>query len=220
VRTDGVLFDRLFGQDYWSYNAEHPQAAATFNKGMADLARNVHAPAITQFDFSPYSTVMDIGGGTGTMLSIILQANPHLRGIVLDLDATVSQADDVLAAAGVADRAERVAGNYLESVPALADAYTVSLIFQDLDDEHALTLLRNARGAMADRSVFIAVELVVPDDDSFHLAKLNDLNVLMLLGGRIRTADEFRELYAQAGLRLREVMPSPGPMSLVIGDPA
>jgi ubiquinone/menaquinone biosynthesis C-methylase UbiE len=220
VRSEGVLFDQLYGQDYWSYNAANPEAGEIFNRAMADLARNVHSPAVAQFDFSPYSTVMDVGGGTGTMLSGVLRANPHLRGILLDLPDAVDQATEVLTAAGVADRAERVAGNYLQEVPAGADVYMVSLIFQDLDDDKALPLLQNVRRAMRSESVFVAVELVVPDGDAFHLAKLNDLNVLMLLGGRIRTAQEFGELYAKAGLGLRAVVPSPGPMSLVVGEPA
>lgn len=220
MRTDGVVFDEVFGQDAWSYNAANPASGETFNRAMGDLARNVHAPAIAQFDFGPYSTVMDIGGGTGTMLTGILQQNPHLRGVLLDLEGAVAQAADTFAAAGLSERVERIAGDYLAEVPAVADAFVVSLIFQDLDDDKALPLLRNARKAMGADAVFIAVELVVPDDDSFHLAKLNDLNVLLLLGGRIRTADEFRDLYAEAGLRLREIMPSPGPMSLVVGTPA
>jgi hypothetical protein len=220
VRTDGVVFDQLYGEDAWSYYAKAPEAATTFNRAMGDLARNVHAPAIAQFDFGPYSSVMDIGGGTGTMLTTMLRANPHLRGVLLDLPVAVAQAGEVFAGAGVADRAEAVAGNYLDEVPSGIDVYTVSLIFQDLDDDKALPLLENVRKAMGDTSVFVAVELVVPDDDGFHLAKLNDLNVLLLLGGRIRTETEFGDLFAKAGLRLREIVPSPGPMSLVVGVPA
>lgn len=220
VRSDDVIFDRVFGEDAWRYNASHAEAGETFNRAMGDLARNVHVPAILGFDFAGYRSVIDIGGGTGSMLAAVLTANPHLSGVLFDLDEVVAQAPAVFEAAGVIDRVVRVPGDYLQAVPAGIDVYTVSLIFQDLDDDKALPLLHNVRRAMRPDSVFVAVELVIPDDPGFHLAKLNDLNVLMLLGGRVRTAEEFRALFARAGLTLREIRPSPGPMSLVIGVPA
>lgn len=218
IGSEGAVFDKVFGQSAWSYNASHAESGETFNRAMSDLARNVHGPAIAQFDFGPYASVMDIGGGTGTMLAGVLRANPHLRGLLLDLKETVEQAPEVLEGAGVVDRVMRIGGNYLEHVPAGADVYMVSLIFQDVDDERGLRLLQNVRRALGPKSVFLAVELVVPEDDGFHLAKLNDLNVMMLLDGQVRTASEFTELYTRAGLRLKEIRPSPGPMSLLIGE--
>lgn len=217
---DEIMFDRIFGKDVWSYYAEHPEQHETFNRAMSDLARNVHIPAVAQFDFGPYSTVMDVAGGTGTMLSFILQTNPHLRGILFDLESVVEQAGAVLEAAGVADRVERVAGDYTKSIPEGADVYMVSLTLQDLGDEKALTVLRNVRKAMGPDALFVAVELVVPDEDRPHLASLNDLNMMLFLHGKIRTRDEFAELYEQAGMKLQRIVESPSPMSLVIGEPA
>lgn len=220
LEGDEIMFDRIFGKDPWTYHAEHPEQGETFNRAMSDLARNVHIPAVMQFDFGPHSTVMDVAGGTGTMLSFILQTNPHLRGILFDLEPVVEQAAEVLEGAGVGDRCERVAGDYTESIPEGADVYMVSLTLQDLPDDKALVVLRNVREAMGPDSLFVAVELVVPDDDRPHLATLNDLNMMLFLGAKIRTRDEYADLYERAGMVLKDVVETPSPMSLVIGEPA
>ena len=218
--NDEIMFDRVFGKDPWSYHAEHPEQGETFNRAMSDLARNVHIPAVMQFDFGPHSTVMDVAGGTGTMISFILQTNPHLRGVLFDRAPVVEQAAEVLEGAGVADRCERVAGDYTESIPAGTDVYMVSLTLQDLPDDKALVVLEKIREAMGPDSLFVAVELVVPDDDRPHLGPLNDLNMMLFLGAKIRTRDEYADIYERAGMRLKEIIDSPSPMSLVVGEPA
>jgi hypothetical protein len=159
---------------------------------------------------------VDVGGGHGTLLSAILAAAPQAVGVLLDLPEVIEGADATLRPAGQLDRIEKVAGNFLESVPGDGDIYTMKHIIHDWDDARCITLLRNCRKAMKPGGRVLVVEHVVTDQPESVMAKLLDLEMLVMTpGGRERTEQEFRELLQKAGLELGRIIPTESPVCVI-----
>jgi O-methyltransferase domain len=204
VRTGRVPFVERHGTMY-GYITAHPEIEAVFD----ELMVNEHMPLADQFaktvDFAGMRTVADVGGGQGVFIAAILRAHPALRGVLVELARVVPAARKYLSENGVADRCEIVAGDFFASVPPGADAYLLSNIVHNWDDEQALAILRTARAAIPPHGVLLLVEAVVPDDDSPHWAKDIDIRILTMHEGQERTEDEYAALLAAAGFRLDSV---------------
>lgn len=209
VQTGEVAFERTFGMPFFAYLGQHPDVAAIFNAGMTGLAAE-RATLAHAYDFSDCRTVVDVGGGHGALLTAVLAANPHLRGVLFDQPAVVAGAEDHLRAAGVLDRCQVVGGDFFEAVASGGDAYILALILHDWEDERAAAILRQCHRAMAPGGRVLVVERVVPPGDGPHPSKLLDLHMLVLLGGRERTEAEYGALLAAAGFAMRRVVPLPG----------
>jgi hypothetical protein len=138
----------------------------------------------------------------------VLAAHPTLHGVLFDQGHVVVGAEAVLRAAGVLDRCEVVAGSFFESLPEGGDAYVLKWIVHDWEDEESVAILRTCRNAMAHDAVVLLVErdLGAPNEDAG--AKLADLNMLVMPGGRERTVDEYAALFDEAGLRLASTHPT------------
>jgi O-methyltransferase len=155
---------------------------------------------------------VDVGGGYGALLATILRNNPGTRGILFEQPHVIASAEEELVAAAVADRCTFVGGDFFVEVPAGGDAYVLSQILHDWDDERCVAILGQCRRAMPDHGKLLVVELVLPPGDEPFLGKWLDLHMLVLLGGRERTATEYDALFRAAGFKLARVVPtSPGP---------
>jgi len=219
VRTGEPAFDNLYGKNFFEYVAEHPESSETFNDAMTAFTTQMQHALLAAYDFSGITRLVDVGGGHGLMLAAILQANPHLHGIVFDLPHVVAGAGAVLESHGVSDRCETVGGDFFAEVPA-GDAYIMSNIIHDWDDERSIKILDNCRQAMTGDGKVLLVEMVIPDNNEPFAGKWLDLNMLVMTpGGRERTADEYRELLAKAGLSLNRIVPTQGNDSVVEAIP-
>ncbi|HJQ26988.1 MAG TPA: methyltransferase [Blastocatellia bacterium] len=215
VKTGKPSWDQVHGAAVFDYFGAHPDAAEIFNLAMTDMSM-AQAPAVVQsYDFSGFTTLADIAGGHGYLLAQILKANPNLKGILFDVPSVIEGAGALLEREGVAARVEKASGDFFEAVPAGADAYIMKHIIHDWDDERATKILRSIQAAMPDDGKVLIVDTVVPPGNEPHYSKLLDLEMLTLPGGVERTADEFRELLAAAGLRLTRIIPTPSPMSII-----
>lgn len=211
-----------YGCRFWEYLANHPDAAASFNESMSRISAARDGVLAGSYDFSGIRCLVDVGGGHGGLLRAVLSRHPHLRGMVFDLPPVVEGARERLRGAGLAERCEAIAGDFLEAVPPGGDAYLLSWILHDWDDETALLILRNCRRAMDEAARLLLVELVVPVGDEPGAAGLErlirsaDLEMLVVVGGRERTAAEYGELLAEAGFQLARIVPLPGlPWSVI-----
>lgn len=214
VRSGKPGFDLAHGEPQFDYYRTHPEEAAIFDGAMTSVASAVYA-TLEAYDFGRFGTVADIGGGNGAYLAKILSSYPGLRGILLDLPDVVGRSGPVLAGAGVADRCEVVGGSFFDKVPGGADAYVLTAVVHDWEDDRAVEILRNVRAAMPEHAVVLLGEPVVPDGPEPSAAKLLDLETLVGTTGRQRTESEFRDLLDRAGLRLTRIVHSSGPDSLV-----
>jgi predicted O-methyltransferase YrrM len=215
VETGERAFDHLYGVGIWEYLARHPEDGAMFNAGIA--AGEYHTQLSTVYDFSGINLIVDIGGGNGRLLSAVLRANPATRGVLLDTPGVVSGADEILRAEGVAERCRVIAGDFFAELPSGGDVYVLSRVLMDWDDEHAVTILRNCRRAVAEQGRLLVMERVIPPDNAPSLSQLSDLLSLAITGGRIRSESEMRQLFARARFRLTTVIPTPAGYSVLEG---
>jgi SAM-dependent methyltransferase len=200
------------------------EQAKVFDDAMATFAPQASAAIAAAYDFSRFGTVMDVGGGNGAILIGLLRANPALRGVVFDRPQVAERARAKIAEAGLAERCSYAAGDFFESVPSGADAYLAKHVIHDWDDEQAATILRNVRRAVGPRGRLLIAEGVYPARIDRTLlsrgAAANDVNMLVVSGGRQRSEAEFRELYDAAGFELTAVVPTQGPgLALIEGVP-
>jgi SAM-dependent methyltransferase len=217
VRTGGPAFDHVFGTGMYAYLAQHPAAAEVFNAGMSGQPR--HEAVLEAYDFGGARVVVDVGGGNGRLIAAILSAHPAQRGILCDLPEVVAEARQRLEREGLADRCQVVGGSFLDWVPVGGDLYLLSDVLHNWDDDRAVTILANCRKAMAEEGRLVIVQQVLPPGNDDVFGRFADLNMLILLGGRERTADDFRQLLALAGFTLTRIIGTRVPYSIVEAIP-
>jgi len=215
--TGDPEFDRVYGADFYSHLAASPAANRWWSRGVASFAAAEVAAIVDSYDFSPFKRIVDAGGGRGGLLAEILKRNSTARGVLYDHPLIVKEAD-YLAAAGVLDRCELVGGDFLQSVPVGGDAYITKRILMDWDDEDCVKLLRLCRDAMTKDGRVLTIIAVLPPGNQPHPGKIIDLFMMIQLKGRERTAEEFRDLYKRAGLKLTRIVQNPSALSIVEGE--
>src|SRR5262249_53149273 len=225
VRTSDPVFRRTApGTDPYALMAPSPELTALFDQAMATFAPWTASAVATAIDFSAFGRVVDVGGGNGALLIGILKACPGLAGVVFDQPHAAARAREQVAAAGLAGRCEVVAGSFFDEVPRGADAYLLSHVLVDWDDERAAAILRNCRAAVARHGQVLILEDVYPArvDPSDECRGVAAIDVLMLVctGGRQRSEEEFRGLLAASGFRLSRVVPTAAGLSVIQGEPA
>lgn len=215
IRTGRAVFPTVHGTDFWSYVREHPQEAAAFNEGMA-AGTAARAKSLTEaIDLPPGTVVVDVGGGTGGLLAAILRETPGTLGILADTAEVVAGALSILESEGVTDRVRIGASDFFRELPTGGDVYVLSRILHDWADEPAEAILRTTRTAMDQGARLVVMEGVLPeshDGDANHLLELarEDLEMLVLVGGRERTLSEYRAMLDRAGFEFTRVHPVPG----------
>lgn len=213
VRTGETGFDREYGAPFFSYLATQPELSRQFNSAMSQGTRLTAAQLPDHYDFGRFERVIDVGGGDGTLIASVLGKFPALRGAVYDTAEGLAQAPDRLAELGVAERCDLEVGDFFDAVPAGADLYLLKSVIHDWSDEQCAGILRRCREALPEHGRVLIVEPVLPPlaDPQIAGLYLSDLNMLVNVGGRERTREDFDALCASAGLAVRTVSPLPAP---------
>jgi O-methyltransferase domain/Dimerisation domain len=219
IRTGQPAAERFYGQPFFTWLSHHPEQAARFTGAMANLTSGFKTAAIASLPLEGIETIVDVGGADGTVLATILAAHQHLRGVLYDLPHVISSAPQILVSRGVEDRADCVGGDFLDSVPPGGDAYLASLVLHDWPDQGAERILANIATAGGSGARLLLVDFVVPPGDTPHLAKISDLNMLAMMGGKERTETEWRELLTTAGFGGIEIRPTGTPFSVIQATP-
>jgi hypothetical protein len=202
VRTGRPAYDRVFGRPFFEDLDAHPEIGASFDALIGTAGHGTPDPefALTG-GWEAVRTVVDVGGGTGTMLAELLRARPQLSGTLVDLPRTVARSAETFAAAGVADRVTTVGQSFFDPLPAGADLYLLRGILNDWPDPEATAILGRcaeaARRVPAGRGRVVVLKSVGPDGAARPL-----VIEMVLLGGKSRTLTQFRELARRAGLEV------------------
>lgn len=215
VRTGETAFVHVHGRSGWDFRANDPIEAAIFDGAMTHLSRRASRSLLQFYDFKPYRTIVDVGGGHGALIAAILAEYPFARGILLDLAYVVSAADQVLREAHVADRCTVVGANFFETMPPHGDAYILKSVLHDWPDEDACALLKNCRRAMTPNAKLVIVERVIDALSPNRDTAFSDLEMLVGNGGRERTVDEYAGLLSSASLRLERVINASSGLSIL-----
>ncbi|MGY1706485.1 methyltransferase [Geodermatophilus sp. SYSU D00697] len=198
VREGGTPFDVVHGRPFFDFLAASPERLAAFRASMADRSAREAGAVVAAYDMTPFASVVDVGGGSGTLLRVIRTAAPAAEVTLFDQPGVVAGSD-----------LPAVSGDFFEEVPGGADAYVLSRVLHDWDDDDARRILRTCRTAMRPDSVLLVVEAVLPERAADDPAAVRmDLHMLVLLHGRERTADEYAALLEAADLHLTREVPT------------
>lgn len=223
VQTGRPSYERgIVAEPFVEFGAD-PEQSRNFNRAMSEGTLQEAPGIIGTYDFTQFSTIVDVGGGDGALLASILAATPALQGTLFDTGSGLAESGERLRVAGVEDRCEVVEGDFFDAVPAGADAYIMKSVIHDWDDERCITILTNCRQAMKADGKVLILEPVVPERVKPSLALLgvvmSDLNMLVNTGGKERTEEEFVSLLRAADLEptLVNRVPKPSTLSVIEG---
>ena len=198
--SGGPAFDSLFGADFYSYLDAHPEQAQLVNRGLTRTAFAELAGLPVAYDFSTAHTVVDLGGGYGAVLSMILQAHPQLQGILVERGEAVSGAKVTLAAAQVADRCRIQEGDIFTDLPKDGDVYLLCRAMLNWDDATCAAFLAHCARNLPAQATLLIVDAILPDGPLAAGSAVWDLFLLALFGAKARTGSDFLALVEQAGL--------------------
>jgi O-methyltransferase domain len=208
VRTGTPAFERAHGIELFDYLTRHPEEMQIFVDAMRSFTVQTGAALSDAYDFSSISTLADIGGSQGLVLSIVLTKYPLLRGILFDLPIVIEGAPEFLRSRGVEHRVELRAGSFFQSVPSGADAYLLKHILHDWSDADCVHILKTIQAAARPGAKLLVVEAIVEDSSEPQFAKTLDIWMLAHLRGKERTRPEWRNLLNAAGFRISRTIPT------------
>jgi O-methyltransferase domain len=220
LETGKSGFERSLGMPMFDWMAKHPKEASLFSETMIGVHGAEPAAVAAAYDFSGFSTIVDVGGGTGNLLTTILSQYPGVRGILYDLPHVVRDAQTLIHARGLDDRVTIESGSFFEQVPAGGDAYLLSHIIHDWTAAQCLSILGHCRRALKPGGRVLIIEMVLPAGNTPHPGKLLDMMMLVGPGGQERTEEEYGTLLEKAELRLSRVVPTDTAVSVVEAVPA
>lgn len=202
--------DALFG-----HLAQNPEDAKSFDEMMTSRSKDEVAGVVGAYDFSRFATVADIGGGRGHLIRAVLQKTPKAEGILFDLPRTIEPQTK-----SSTPRLRLVAGDFFEDKLPVADAYLLTNVIHDWDDEKAIAILRNLRKAAPQSSKLLVIGMLMPSQPIPHPALQLDILMLLVAGGRERSEAEHRALLNAAGFQLERIIPTQSPISIFEATPA
>ena len=215
LETGHTGFEKAMGMPAFDYLARHPDEASLFSETMVGFHGAEPAAVAAAYDFSGLGTLVDVGGATGNMLGAILARHEGPRGVLFDRPHVVADAPALLKARGVEKRVTIEAGDFFMTVPDGGDAYLLSHVIHDWNEEQCLTILGHCRKALTPNGRLLIVEMVLPHGDTPHPGKILDMVMLIVPGGQERTAEEYSTLLGKAGFRVLRVVPTASAVSIV-----
>ena len=213
ARTGGTGWQAAMGEELFDWLSHEPEQAAIFNDAMIGIHGGEPPAVAAAYPFA--GTVIDVGGGSGNMIVTVLRQHPGTRGVTYDMPHVVADARRRFEAEGLAGRARVEGGSFFDGVPGGGDLYILSHIIHDWDEARCVQILEHCRKAKAPGGKVLLVEMVVTPPNVPHPAKMLDIVMLAVPGGRERTEDEYRALLAKAGLTLTRVIPTASPVSVI-----
>ncbi len=220
IKTGTSVVPALRGKSFFDYMGDEPEFGQIFNNAMTSLSGLSIGPVVDAYDFTPYSTIVDVAGGHGRLLAAILASAPNAQGMLYDLPEVIAGATPLLRESHVAERVRLAEGSFFDGVPAGGDAYVLKHIIHDWDDDASVQILRNVRSAAAAGAALLLIETVIPEDDSASISKWTDMEMLLINNGRERTASEYRRLLEKAGFQMIGVVDTASRFSIIEGRAA
>ena len=215
VRTGLPAAQTVVPDGLWAYYTQHPEEGRVFNAAMVAKAHGQVAGVLSAYDFTPFATVADIGGGSGHLLHAVLDAVPAATGVLFDLPAVIVDAEPIASA-----RLALLAGDFFQDALPVCDAYVLMEIIHDWPDGEAVMILTAVRRAAPPNARLLVIEQIVPDAPGPDWTKVLDIHMLALLGGRQRTLHEYQTLLEQAGFQLAQRIDTRAGISILEALPA
>lgn len=206
IQTGKSSFEKEFGEPVFEWFKKNPDQAEVFHKANSYKAATSHRVIADIYDFTSYRSIVDVGGGEGRLLAEILKTNSHMQGDVAELPGMIPQINKVIKENQLKSRMKAVESDFFKSVPKEYDVYLFSHVLHDWSDDKCIAILKNCRKAMGLNGKLLIIEAVIPDKNEFSVAKLLDLEVLLMGGGRERREEEFRNLLKNSGFHFSQII--------------
>lgn len=218
AKTGETAWQKLFGRNISAFEVlrDDPDFLELFNAMMTAFSALHMTGLLEAYDFSGIQKIVDLGGGHGKNIAEILKAHPNMRGILFDLPQTYEGGLKTIAQAGLADRCDVVSGDFFVSIPKGGDAYLLSRVIHDWDDEKSIAILKVVRGAIVPEGKLLLLETMLRPGKGSAYPVLSDLNMMLRTGGCERTEDEYRALYERAGFELTCTVPTMSPTGATV----
>ena len=216
VKTGESSFEHVHVESFWDRMRRLPDECELFNRALADLRGDEHRQIAGAYDWSGIDTVVDVGGGAGSLLAAILDKNQRTRGVLVEQPEVLPDADRLLSKRGVRDRCEFLGGSFFDPIAAKGKVWTVCQVLHDWPDADCRSILQRCRDAMRDTDRLLVVEmLTVPCQPNPGVAMLDMMMLLYFGEARQRTVEEYETLFRATGLRLTRVIATPSAFSIL-----
>ena len=215
IATGDTAFDHIHGMSEWQYQVENPEEGQIFNEAMSAHIAAISSSILESYDFSSIGRIVDVAGGQGMLLKAILNSYPAARGVLFDAPAVIRDARKAFEVQGIAMPFDVVGGSFFDAVPENGDAYILSRILHDWNDEQAIRILKNVRHSMRNGARLLIIERVISARSPAVEAALSDLNMMVHHGGRERTQSDFDRLLGSSGLKVIRTIETRSPFCII-----
>ena len=215
IKTGDTAAKIMAREEVASRWATDPDAPAIFRAVMGTAPADNYMSIARAWDFSKYATVADLGGGGGGLIAAILEAYPNVSGMLVDRQESIHRATSRFESNGLAARCKLIGADLCQEVPGGAEVYMLKHVLHGYKDEAAIGMLRRCRSVLPKEGRLLVIEFVLPDavtgaDASLERRLMSDLNMLVVTGGKERTATAWKALLKNAGFEIQNVIPVPG----------
>lgn len=212
IKTGNPSFNYLFKEGYFDYIARDKKRSEQFDKGMASISEKENLQIADSIDFSKHTTLVDVGGGVGGLVSAIINKHPSIQATIYELPHLEQLATKYIDEKGLTDKVKVATGSFLESVVSGGDLYILKRILHDWDDETCVKILKNCHSAMSNDSQLLIFDCIVPEGNNYDISKDIDVIMMTIFGGKERTQKDFEKLLMTAGFKLTNVNAVSGTM--------
>ncbi|HAF28761.1 MAG TPA: methyltransferase [Bacteroidales bacterium] len=216
VKTGENAAQKILGMDVFKYLEKKPDKNEIYNQAMTNSSLMLSYAILSEYNFSRANTIIDIGGGQGILLSMILNKYKKIKGIVFDLPHVIEGAQAIAEQYGVSDRLETISGNFFENVPQGGDMYFLKSIVHNLSDDQCIEILKKIKAVLPENGKILIFEPIIENDNTYSFAKLYDIQMLVgRNGGKERTKEEFKMIIEQSGLKLNKIIKTAAPFCIL-----
>lgn len=216
VKTGNNAAQKILGMDVFEYLEKNPDKNEIYNQAMTNSSLMLSYAILSEYNFKNVKKIIDIGGGQGILLSMILHKYPEIEGVVFDLPHVVEGAVKIAEEHGVENRLETISGNFFEYIPKNGEMYLMKSIIHNLSDHQCIQILKKIQAVMPQNGKILIVEPIIENNNKYSFAKLYDIQMLVgRNGGKERTKQEFKEIISQSGLKLNRIVQTAAPFSII-----
>lgn len=216
VKTGNNAAEKILGMDVFSYLEKNPEKNEIYNHAMTNSSLMLSYAVLSEYNFGKNKTIIDIGGGQGILLAMILLKHSSNSGKVFDLPHVAKDVEKIAIQYELQNRLTAISGNFFESIPAKGDIYLLKSIIHNLSDNQCIDLLNKIKEVLTGSSKILIIEPIIENNNQYSFAKLYDIQMLVgRNGGKERTLVEFKEIINKSGLKLNRVVTTAAPFSIL-----
>jgi ubiquinone/menaquinone biosynthesis C-methylase UbiE len=216
VTTGESASEKVLGMKVFDFLEKNPANNQIYNTAMTNSSQMLSYAILSKYRLKNNLSVIDIGGGEGTLLSMMLLKNQTLKGILFDLPHVIENAEKNFIQQGLSNRIKFVAGSFYKSIPKGGDIYLMKNIVHNLSDNQTLDILEKIKEVLPLQGKILIIEPLISNKNRYSFAKLFDIQMMVSQdGGKERTIEEYNRLIHQAGLKIHRIIQTVAPFSLI-----